>query len=56
MSESNQRVIVTDIHMPFVSMVSFMIKWALASIPALIILTLVGSFVYACAAGMARHP
>jgi hypothetical protein len=31
-------VAVTDIHMPFVSMVIFMVKWAVASIPALIIL------------------
>lgn len=32
------RVAVTDISMPFGSMVVFMIKWALASIPAMIIL------------------
>jgi hypothetical protein len=32
------RVIVTDIHMPFGSMVGFMVKWAIASIPALLIL------------------
>jgi hypothetical protein len=30
-------VVVTDIHMSFVSMVSFMVKWAIASIPALLI-------------------
>ena len=34
------RVIVTDIHMPFGSMVGFMVKWAIASIPAFIILFL----------------
>ena len=33
-----QEVTVTDIRMPFGSMVVFMVKWTLASIPALIIL------------------
>jgi len=51
---SKQEVIVTDIHMPFRSMVLFMVKWAVASIPALLILgvlagvlwtVVVGSFV-----------
>lgn len=32
------QVVVTDIKMPFESMVIFMVKWALASIPAFIIL------------------
>lgn len=36
-----QMVIVTDIDMPFMSMMSFMIKWMLASIPAVIILMIV---------------
>ena len=31
-------VVVTDIQMPFWSMVTFMVKWSLASIPAFIIL------------------
>ena len=38
MSDETKAVIVTDIKMPFLSMVVFMVKWALASIPALIIL------------------
>ena len=37
------RVVVTDVHMPFGSMVLFMVKWSLASIPALFILAMVGS-------------
>ena len=37
-----QQVIVTDIHMPFGSMVAFMVKWSIASIPAFIILFLLG--------------
>jgi hypothetical protein len=34
-------VIVTDIRMPFTSMVTFMVKWAVASIPATVILIIV---------------
>ena len=30
---------VVDVNMPFLSMVAFMVKWVLASIPALVILT-----------------
>jgi hypothetical protein len=40
-----QQVVVIDIHMPFGSMVGFMVKWAIASIPALIILMLLGAVV-----------
>lgn len=36
------RVVVTDIRMPFWSMVTFMVKWAVASIPAFIVLTAMG--------------
>lgn len=34
------QVVVTDIKMPFMSMVVFMVKWAIAAIPALIILSI----------------
>jgi hypothetical protein len=37
-SPNNQGIIVTDIKMPFWSMVTFMMKWTIASIPAFIIL------------------
>lgn len=37
--EGPAHVIVTDVRMPFGSMVIFMVKWALASIPALLLLT-----------------
>lgn len=37
-----QSVVVTDIRMSFGSMVAFMVKWAIASIPAAIILFLIG--------------
>jgi hypothetical protein len=39
-----QEVVIKDFNMPFWSMVGFMIKWALASIPAIIILTIIVSF------------
>ena len=44
--ENRQNVIVTDIHMPFLSMVIFMVKWAIAAIPAFIILTVVGAIAW----------
>ena len=37
-----QRVRVTDVDMSFGSMVGFMVKWAIAAIPALIILAALG--------------
>ena len=37
-----QPVKIVDFDMPFGSMVSFMIKWVLASIPAMIILSIIG--------------
>jgi hypothetical protein len=43
---SPQQVIVTDIHMPFGSMVGFMVKWAIASIPAMIILFIIGAIIF----------
>ena len=38
MNNDERRVIVTDVRMPFLSMVVFMVKWAIAAIPAIIIL------------------
>jgi hypothetical protein len=43
MPEEYNSVVVTDIKMPFSSMVVFMVEWAIATIPALIILTVIGS-------------
>lgn len=43
--EENQNVKICDIDMPFMSMVVFMVKWAVASIPAMIILGIAGSIV-----------
>jgi hypothetical protein len=48
---NRQNVIVTDIHMPFSSMVVFMVKWAIAAIPAFIILTVIGAFAWGMLSG-----
>ena len=52
MSESTEqlpagKVKVVNIAMPFGSMVVFMVKWAIATIPAIIVLTIAGSFTLA---------
>lgn len=41
MENANQEVTVVDIKMPFWSMVVFMVKWVIASIPAFIILAVI---------------
>jgi hypothetical protein len=46
MSTELNSVVVTDIKMPFGSMVVFMVKWAIATIPAIIILTVIGSLIF----------
>lgn len=47
-------VVVTDVRMPFGSMVVFLIKWSLASIPALVVLFLVGALLSGVAVGTFR--
>jgi hypothetical protein len=37
-NDTRREVVVMDIRMPFGSMVAFMVKWAIAAIPAMIIL------------------
>lgn len=44
-SHNANEVIITDIKMKFGSMVEFMVKWAVASIPAFIILCIIGLIV-----------
>lgn len=39
-------VVVVDLQMPFTSMVTFMVKWALASIPAVMILAAAAAFAF----------
>src|SRR5438876_618168 len=49
---SPNRVTVVDFDMPFGSMIAFMLKWALAAIPAMVILILIGSVVFTIGAGL----
>jgi len=44
-SQDQSRVVVTDIRMPFWSIVIFMVKFSIASIPAFLILLAVGFIV-----------
>ena len=46
-SHSTQSVHVKSFDMPFGDMVIFMVKWALASIPAFIILAIIGAIFFA---------
>lgn len=50
--QDESRVVVTDIKMPFWSMVVFMVKWAIAAIPAFIILGIIGAIVAAVFRGV----
>lgn len=59
MSDSNNQVVftknevvITDIKMPFGSMVVFMVKWAIAAIPALIILAVLGGITIGFLSGL----
>lgn len=45
MEANRTEVTVVDIRMPFWSMVVFMVKWAIASIPAIIILVVIGAMI-----------
>ena len=47
-----QEVVVTDIQMPFGSMVVFMIKWAIATLPAAMILFILGAILMGILAGI----
>jgi CHASE2 domain-containing sensor protein len=49
---STNHVVITDIKMPFISMVVFMVKWAIAAIPALIILAIFGAIIAGVLGGM----
>ena len=47
-----KEVVLTGIDMPFFSMVWFILKWTLASIPAMIILWLLGALLFALGGGI----
>lgn len=48
----NASISISDINMPFGSMVAFMIKWSIATIPAAIILLIIGLIVTAAFGGL----
>lgn len=52
MDENTNKVTVVDVKMPFGSMVAFMVKWAIASIPAIIILIILGAIASAVFGGI----
>jgi hypothetical protein len=43
MADEKREVVVTDVKIPFWSMVVLMVKWAIAAIPALIVLLVIGA-------------
>ncbi len=47
-----QQVVVTDIQIPFLSLVALMVKGVLASVPAMIILTILGALFMAVIGSM----
>jgi hypothetical protein len=47
MTNITQTIVVTDIKIPFWSLVVLMVKWALAAIPAVVILIAIGTIVSA---------
>jgi hypothetical protein len=55
-TENHTRVVVTDIRMPFWSMVTFMVKWAIAAIPAFIILMVIWVVIMALFGALGRTP
>lgn len=52
MADPRQEVVVADIRMPFWSMVTFMVKWSIAAIPAIIILFVIGLILAAVVSGI----
>ena len=44
-TDINNRVVIMDVKMPFISMVIFMVKAAIAAIPAIIILAILGAII-----------
>jgi hypothetical protein len=54
-SDPRNEVVVVNINMPFWSMVRFMVKWAIAAIPAIIILAIIGTIISAVFAAVLGH-
>lgn len=45
MGDERREVVVVDVKIPFLSMVILLVKWAIAAIPAMIILIVLGAIV-----------
>ena len=56
MNAENNRIVVVDVKMPFMSMVVFMVKWSIASIPAFLILLFLAAVILAMFGGVAGLP
>jgi len=52
MNNADRQVVVTDIQMPFRSMVIFMFKWGLAAIPVALVLLVLGMVMASVTAGL----
>lgn len=52
MDSQNNEVTIVDIKMPFWSMVVFMVKWTVASIPAILILAVLGAILVGILSGL----
>lgn len=52
--QKRQEVVVVDFEMKFFSMVTFMVKWVIAAIPAMIILFFLTLFFLAMLSGLRR--
>lgn len=56
MADERTEVVITNIRMPFWSMVVFMVKWSIAAIPAIIILAVLASLVTTLLGGFFMWP
>jgi hypothetical protein len=56
MDSQDNEVTIVDIKMPFWSMVVFMVKLAIAAIPAILILGVLGTIFLAILAGLLGYP
>lgn len=52
MSDEIKEVVVVDVRIPFLSMVTLLVKWALASIPAIVILFIIAALLSALFGGI----
>ena len=52
---TENQVTIVDVKMPFLSMVIFMVKAAIAAIPAFIILAIIGAIIMGVTGGIMGH-